>query len=277
MSTFESQEFEEREERFISGVYNYCDRWCEKCRFNDRCRVYESERALMERHEILGEDPEDPKVMMQDVSSTFEHTIELLHKMADEMGVDLESAPEPPRPRRRRAKLSENPLVARTEQWLDRLEPLLDVVRDDIPRLGGELANSLFREDDEARVEARGQEILDSLGAVRDAYELLCRYRYFIVVKMTRAVGPLDAVEKSSPEMAAFSRDDARGTAKLLDESIGKAVRALWTIAEFHRPWFDTAVPLATEGEAIRLQMGETIPDFASFHRPGFDDEPEQE
>src|SRR5688500_8259735 len=102
MSTFESQEFEEREVRFISGVYNYCVRWCDKCRFNDRCRVYDSERAMMERHEILGEDPQDPEIMMQDVSSTFEHTLDLLRKMADEMGVDMQSAPALRRKRRRR-------------------------------------------------------------------------------------------------------------------------------------------------------------------------------
>src|SRR5688500_13894025 len=104
MSTFESEEYEEREERFISGVCNYCDRWCEKCRFNDRCRVYDSELAMMERHEILGEDPADPEIMMQDVSSTFEDTVELLRKMADEMGVDLEAAPQPKRKRRRSEK-----------------------------------------------------------------------------------------------------------------------------------------------------------------------------
>jgi hypothetical protein len=23
--------------RLISGIYNYCDRWCERCRFTDRC------------------------------------------------------------------------------------------------------------------------------------------------------------------------------------------------------------------------------------------------
>ena len=25
---------------FIVGVYNYCDRWCERCAFTSRCRVF---------------------------------------------------------------------------------------------------------------------------------------------------------------------------------------------------------------------------------------------
>ncbi len=27
--------------RFISGIYNYCDRWCERCNFTSRCLTYE--------------------------------------------------------------------------------------------------------------------------------------------------------------------------------------------------------------------------------------------
>src|SRR5262249_53794163 len=27
--------------RFISGIYNYCDSWCERCNFTSRCLTYE--------------------------------------------------------------------------------------------------------------------------------------------------------------------------------------------------------------------------------------------
>ena len=30
--------------RFISGIYNYCDRWCERCQFTSRCLLYAQER-----------------------------------------------------------------------------------------------------------------------------------------------------------------------------------------------------------------------------------------
>jgi hypothetical protein len=25
---------------FIVGIFNYCDRWCERCEFTSRCRVF---------------------------------------------------------------------------------------------------------------------------------------------------------------------------------------------------------------------------------------------
>ena len=35
--------------RCIPGIYNYCDRWCERCAFTSRCSNY----ALAEEHSIL--------------------------------------------------------------------------------------------------------------------------------------------------------------------------------------------------------------------------------
>jgi hypothetical protein len=31
--------------RFISVIYNYCDRWCERCAFTGRCLTYASGRG----------------------------------------------------------------------------------------------------------------------------------------------------------------------------------------------------------------------------------------
>src|SRR5262245_20691943 len=37
----------EKQTRFIPGVYAHCDRWCERCRFQARCRLFYDSR----RHE----------------------------------------------------------------------------------------------------------------------------------------------------------------------------------------------------------------------------------
>src|SRR5262249_22299125 len=78
-------------DRFISGVYNYCDRWCERCRFNTRCLVYHEEQQRTAEHLLNDEDPNDMEVVMADVSDSFRQTIEMLQEMAEEMGVDLDS------------------------------------------------------------------------------------------------------------------------------------------------------------------------------------------
>lgn len=30
---------------FVSRIYNYCDRWCERCRFTSRCFLHATEQA----------------------------------------------------------------------------------------------------------------------------------------------------------------------------------------------------------------------------------------
>jgi hypothetical protein len=39
-----------RKDKFIPGIYNYCDRWCERRPFTSRCRTFAMEQALL-RHE----------------------------------------------------------------------------------------------------------------------------------------------------------------------------------------------------------------------------------
>jgi hypothetical protein len=36
----------ESQDGFIVGVYNYCDRWCERCPLTSRCRVFAEEQRL---------------------------------------------------------------------------------------------------------------------------------------------------------------------------------------------------------------------------------------
>ncbi|HVE57390.1 MAG TPA: hypothetical protein VNB22_11225 [Pyrinomonadaceae bacterium] len=34
-------------DKFVSGIHNYCDRWCERCTFTARCRVAEAESGML--------------------------------------------------------------------------------------------------------------------------------------------------------------------------------------------------------------------------------------
>jgi len=50
--------------RFISGIYNYCDRWCERCNFTSRCLVYEQ----------LPESSKSDDPAAHDLNGLFPHT-----------------------------------------------------------------------------------------------------------------------------------------------------------------------------------------------------------
>src|SRR5260370_29401528 len=87
----ENEPLELAEDRdFISGIYNYCDRWCEKCPFTSLCRVYFTEAA--------DGDLDDPEVhdinnekFWRKLESIFREAHEKLASSAEEAAVDLES------------------------------------------------------------------------------------------------------------------------------------------------------------------------------------------
>ena|SRR5438093_6007790 len=76
--------------RFISGIYNYCDRWCERCTLSDRCLTYAMERS---------EDDPDEWGRARDLSNEkfwdnlhrqLQATIETVRADAKARGIDLD-------------------------------------------------------------------------------------------------------------------------------------------------------------------------------------------
>src|SRR5215510_147660 len=71
----------------ISGIYNYCDRWCERCPLTSRCLVYATEQEddddSPESHDITNE------AFWRKLGSIFQETKEMIIEWAREAGVDL--------------------------------------------------------------------------------------------------------------------------------------------------------------------------------------------
>lgn len=76
-------------QKFIDGIYNYCDRWCERCTFTSRCRNYESTGNLKPEELDMNN-----KAFWKNISSNFDKEILLLYKMAEERGIDLNNISE---------------------------------------------------------------------------------------------------------------------------------------------------------------------------------------
>src|SRR5262245_57784095 len=68
---------------FISGIHNYCDRWCERCQFTDRCRVFAMEQ---ERGDV--ETDINSEGFVRTLSNLLAETKEMLSEMTEELGID---------------------------------------------------------------------------------------------------------------------------------------------------------------------------------------------
>ena len=65
---------------FIKSIYNYCDRWCERCPFTSRCLNFamtEEKFADPETRDI------NNKAFWQKFSETFQLTLDLIKETAE--------------------------------------------------------------------------------------------------------------------------------------------------------------------------------------------------
>ena len=71
-------------DNFIPGIYNYCDRWCERCAFTTRCQCFEPNDKRVEIDEHPGNDD-----WLKEVESNLQNAITMLTEMAAEQGIAI--------------------------------------------------------------------------------------------------------------------------------------------------------------------------------------------
>jgi len=100
--------------RFIPGIYNYCDRRCERCRFADRCSV--NAETLREREHAA------PEMLAQGINQSLTLTIDLLKRWCEREGIDFDAIQTDPEI----AKAVEDEMHRRDEARNDPLQKLAE-------------------------------------------------------------------------------------------------------------------------------------------------------
>ena len=71
---------------YISGIYNYCDRWCEWCLFTSRCLNYDiSEEEFRDIKSIESH----KKEFFEKLQNILQQTQEMLTEKAEEIGLSF--------------------------------------------------------------------------------------------------------------------------------------------------------------------------------------------
>jgi hypothetical protein len=274
----DNEPFELAEDRdFISGIYDYCDRWCEKCPFTSRCRVYSTEAE--------GPDLDDPEVhdinnakFWRKLESIFQEAHEKIAAWAEEAGVDLDP-------------LDDEAIALHDEQEKEADEHQLS----ELARQYAMTVQEWFADEFAADQNARDNAVLDAEGApdigVAGAAEVIRWYQFFVAAKVIRALmgrsqtPPLeasgdddpfpDSVDESIDDLEEFSevvRDDGNGSAKIALIAIDRSTAA-WHAMEMCLPTKSDSIALVfAQLERLRWLLEQEFPDAREFIRPGFDE-----
>jgi len=233
---------------FVDGVYNYCDGWCERCRFQLRCRLYRdmqrnqaalrSERSDDLVQALCDDDPEEPAAALP-----------------AEFAAILDEANREPTEEERRA------LEARLDERrrLKGAHPLTRSSRDDADVTRRLLAAL------RPMVVARGDAI------VLAAVDTIGRFADLIAVKTSRAVGGL--IDDDEDDDLDPVQNDANGCAKLVRLLVAESREAWHVLMQVGHAAAD-GVPahMVQRLDALDAAMARQFPRAMEFVRAGFDE-----
>ena len=190
---------------FIPDIYNWCDRWCERCQYTDRC--YSFQLDIEDGIDPLDKDIPDEKTW-EHVGKRLAQALEMLRQHAARQGIDLDNLPEveevPPGKRlvrlQEQAKSLHEKYVQRTRSFFEENKKYFeDKGHKSIRRVEMGISGE--------------EEILAHWEELKDQSEVIHWYTCFFGVKMHRALNGLDDMHKDhwgSPEQS-----DANRTARI--------------------------------------------------------------
>jgi hypothetical protein len=247
----------------IPGIYNYCDRWCERCSFGSRCAVYEGETRLSP-----GEKDSKNKAFWKRLAINFSKAQGLLERAAAERGIDLdeivkENTDYEQKEQQKRIEIESHPLpkfslryLRLARKWMDAqpgMKEKLESIQQQLD-LGGE-----------SFVEAKitTDAILDSLAVIQ-------WYQTFIHVKFMSALMS-KAVNNDIDDKEDTQRDHD-GSAKVGIIAIERSMQAWVKLFELFPDQEDHFLKILALLEKLKAMAVEEFPLALSFRRPGFDD-----
>ncbi len=209
--------------KFIPGIYNYCDRWCERCPLTSKCLNF----ATTE------EDFSDPKsrdisnaAFWDKISDIFKTTMEMILEDADKRGIDLTMTEEESKKFESHEKeiktASENDICARKAKrymkmvtaWFEKSEPIFEIK-------GKELEGK-------AVMELPGSDPKMELNLISDSTDVIHWYQHQIYVKIMRALhGALEG-RFEQEDMEEFPKDSDGNAYSITSTNVQFNVLSVW-------------------------------------------------
>lgn len=230
-------------EENISGIFNYCVRWCERCPFTMRCANFDIIEGLGDFDES-----EKPPVeeIMRDMPTQLDEVIKELKIHCENAGYDW-------------SLIHSNLSDYEAEQ--------AELNRKELGAASRNFMIQLFRL---SRMMGEG----NNPASWRNPIEVLKWYGTFLNSKVNRAIGnPLDPCRSERDEGPQSAEN---GSAKLALLSMSRALAAVTVMLREPGAYQEELLTIVLDLLRLQQSLRFTFPNAAAFERPGFD-EPEYE
>ena len=245
----------------IEGIYNYCDRWCERCAFTAQCLSFKMDRATSQR----GAASADHQSFWDDIARSFALARRLVEREARKHGIDLDSADalvdaeREERSRRRAAARQGSALHHAATAYWKTGQALLERLRPELSATAAEL---------QAQVRLGAGHPEEVAAEIGDGLEVVQWYLFFIDVKLQRAVASRVDLNRDGDD--GFP-SDADGSAKVALVAIDRSIGAWARLRGHLDDEADAMLDLLVQLERLRRAVEREFPSARAFRRPGLD------
>lgn len=252
-----------KSDKTIPAIHNWCDRWCERCVFIERCAV-----GIVEMKRWQRDNPMTDEEVWAEVSDNFKEALSMLDKMIRDAGLDPEEIANQPLPEPDPdLEALEKEVWEKGMRYFKSVDAFFKNNADFIREKGVEVQQ---RKDMELPID------FDTLSSLSDALDIIRQYAAFISVKARRAISGMDNMHDTDTWGDPPYQSDANGSAKITVITIERSLGA-WEILRKQWPEkTDEILDLLIQLSQLRKRMDQLFPDWNKFVRPGFDTEPPQ-
>jgi len=254
--------------RHIPGIYNYCDRWCERCTFTSRCLTY-----AMEQEDPLKDDPEANdirnKKFWDRIGENFRMTMEMIREDAEKLGIDLDNLPDDPeyamKEKEREEAVENHPLTKKAKKYMFAVKKWFEGSERSFKLKADELLQKMV-------IELKDEDPEKDLELLQDAVDVVKWYFMQIGVKLSRAFSGRISDEQDGWNLDGEFPRDSDGSAKVSLIGIDRSIAAWGTLLQQMPNEEDHVLPLLVLLEKLRTGIEKEFPEARTFKRPGFDD-----
>lgn len=239
-----------KNENLVPGIYNYCDRWCERCTMTAKCLTFLHEQAMKKESGQLDHDM-DNKDFWDQVRMAWEVTMEMITEDARRLGIDLDNLDDVELPVHNKTpvEIQAKDYGTKMHKWLTKNNEYFARKAEQLVVIGDE----------------------DSMVKIKDAMEVIQWYCFFIGAKAHRA--SLDLEERQNdPDDEYNVYSDNLGSAKIAIIAIERSMDALSVLYSGFSEKEDDILNFLAELSSLKKQLLKTFPGVMDFKRPGFDD-----
>jgi hypothetical protein len=239
----------------IPFIHNYCDRWCEKCRFVHQCAVGVAESSLTEDQKDI-----EKEAFWNNISDQFKKAKNLLEKHIKQAGIEITDAEIDEAEnlkRKKRKQNKENIMAQLSKDYIAHADKI------DLTNLFA--AHKTDMEQNLSIGVISQEQVVENLHKIKDNADTIEWFKYFIHVKLVRALSSLGDNDTGDLQ------SDHNGSAKIAILAIESSLGAWHSIYNLTGDENGDILDIMALLSKLSRLTTTIFPDAMQFVRPGFD------